>query len=76
MGRIQNFKNWSPFMVPDQSTTCLGLEYFVNQGDDLWNSTDEDLVALGWQELNKIGLAHGKSDQGICRPHSQGLSGL
>jgi UDP-galactopyranose mutase len=59
MGRIQNFKNWSPYMVPDQSKTCLGLEYFVNQGDELWSAADEKLVARGWEELNRIGLARG-----------------
>lgn len=57
MGRIQNFKNWSPSLVPDQSTTCLGLEYFVNEGDALWNMSDAELVALGARELVKIGLA-------------------
>src|SRR5439155_12079475 len=64
MGRIQNFKNWSPYMVPDQNTTCLGLEYFVNQGDELWSSQDQKLVELGWDELNKIGLARGKLIKG------------
>jgi protoporphyrinogen oxidase len=64
MGRIQNFKNWSPYMVPDGNTTGLGLEYFVNQGDDLWNSSDDKLVQLGWEELNKIGLARGNLIKG------------
>jgi protoporphyrinogen oxidase len=59
MGRIQNFKNWSPYMVPDQSKTCLGLEYFVNEGDELWSSPDDKLVQLGYEELTKIGLASG-----------------
>jgi protoporphyrinogen oxidase len=64
MGRIQNFKNWSPYMVPDAATTCLGLEYFVNQGDDLWSAPDDKLIALGWDELNAIGLARGKLIKG------------
>jgi protoporphyrinogen oxidase len=59
MGRIQNFKSWSPYMVPDQSKTCLGLEYFVNEGDELWRAADEDLVKLGYEELTTIGLAYG-----------------
>ncbi|MGE5611169.1 MAG: NAD(P)/FAD-dependent oxidoreductase, partial [Bacillota bacterium] len=59
VGRIQNFKNWSPHMVPDPSKTCLGLEYFVNEGDDLWSSPDEKLVELGYEELKRIGLAGG-----------------
>jgi protoporphyrinogen oxidase len=58
VGRIQNFKNWSPHMVPDQSKTSLGLEYFCNEGDDLWTMSDEDLVALGTKEIGMIGLAN------------------
>ena len=38
VGRIQNFKNWSPAMVPDPNKTCLGMEYFVFENDDLWSS--------------------------------------
>ncbi len=59
MGRIQNFKSWSPEMVPDPTKSCLGLEYFVNEGDDLWSMKDEDLVQLGYRELSQIGLANG-----------------
>ncbi len=51
VGRIQNFKNWSPEMVPDQSTTCLGMEYFCFEGDGLWASSDEQLVELARREL-------------------------
>jgi protoporphyrinogen oxidase len=57
VGRIQNFKNWSPAMVPDPAKTSLGLEYFCNEGDDLWNMDDADLIELGKQELAQIGLA-------------------
>ena len=56
VGRIQNFKNWSPAMVPDDHLTSLGLEYFCFEGDQLWQMSDEDLIALGAQELNSIGL--------------------
>jgi protoporphyrinogen oxidase len=56
LGRIQNFKNWSPYMVPDQSKTCLGLEYFCFEGDELWNMSDENLIELGKAELEKLGL--------------------
>lgn len=56
LGRIQNFKNWSPFMVPDQEKTCLGLEYFCFEGDGLWNMPDQELIALGQEELSKLGL--------------------
>jgi hypothetical protein len=57
VGRIQNFKNWSPAMVPDPGMSSLGLEYFCNEGDELWTAADADLVALGKVELEKIGLA-------------------
>jgi protoporphyrinogen oxidase len=57
MGRIQNFKNWSPDMVPDSSKTCLGLEYFCTTDDELWTRPDEELVKLATQELGTIGLA-------------------
>lgn len=58
VGRIQNFKNWSPHMVPNLSKTSLGLEYFCNVGDDIWNMPTEDLIELGKRELEQIGLAH------------------
>ncbi|HEX2053948.1 MAG TPA: NAD(P)/FAD-dependent oxidoreductase [Actinomycetota bacterium] len=57
LGRIQNFKNWSPEMVPDLSKSSLGLEYFCNEGDDLWTMSDEELIALGKKEVDELGLA-------------------
>lgn len=57
MGRIQNFKNWSPAMVPDQNKTCLGLEYFCFEGDGLWTMTDAALIELAKRELEQVGLA-------------------
>jgi protoporphyrinogen oxidase len=56
VGRIQNFKVWSPDMVPDQSTTCLGVEYFCFEGDGLWSSRDPELVELARRELAQLGL--------------------
>ncbi len=56
LGRIQNFKNWSPDLVPDPQKTSLGLEYFCFEGDDLWTSSDADLIALGRREVDAIGL--------------------
>jgi len=56
LGRVQNFKNWSPEMVPDQSKTCLGLEYFCFEGDGLWTTPDRDLIELGRREMAAIGL--------------------
>jgi len=57
MGRMQNFKNWSPDMVPDPRTTCVGLEYFLFDTDPMWSWPDERLVALGSEELSRLGLA-------------------
>jgi protoporphyrinogen oxidase len=56
VGRVQNFKNWSPDMVPDPRLTCLGLEYFCSRGDDLWRMDDAALVALASREIVAIGL--------------------
>jgi len=56
LGRVQNFKNWSPDLVPDPSKSSLGLEYFCFEGDDLWTMSDAELVALGRKESAEIGL--------------------
>lgn len=56
VARIQNYKNWSPHMVPDQEFTSYGLEYFCQQGDDLWLKSDEELIHLAIKEVNIIGL--------------------
>jgi protoporphyrinogen oxidase len=56
VGRIQNFKNWSPAMVPTPATTCLGLEYFCAESDELWSMADEELVAMATREIAAIGL--------------------
>lgn len=57
VARIQNYRSWSPCMVPDPDTACVGLEYFCFKGDDLWTMDDEELVALAALELHKLGLA-------------------
>ncbi|OYZ47943.1 MAG: FAD-dependent oxidoreductase, partial [Bacteroidetes bacterium 24-39-8] len=59
VGRIQNFKSWSPYMVPDPSMACYGLEYFCFEGDGLWTSSDETLINLGKKEIEQIGLTTG-----------------
>jgi protoporphyrinogen oxidase len=56
LGRIQNFNNWSMEMVPNNDTTCLGLEYFCFEDDETWSMKDEDLIALGKRELAQLGL--------------------
>ncbi|MDG3003721.1 NAD(P)/FAD-dependent oxidoreductase [Paludisphaera mucosa] len=60
VGRIQNFKNWSPHLVPDPSKSSLGLEYFCFEGDDLWTMSDDDLLALGRREIDAMGLVAAK----------------
>jgi protoporphyrinogen oxidase len=56
VGRIQNFKNWSPDMVPDEAKTCLGLEYFCFEGDGMWTMPDEGLIELAKHELELLGM--------------------
>lgn len=62
VGRIQNFKNWSPAMVPDQSKTCLGLEYFCSQGDAIWEMSESELIALATREIVDLGLVPRRED--------------
>jgi len=57
VGRIQNYRSWSPWMVPDPTTACVGMEYFCFAGDDLWTMDDDALVELGKRELAQLGLA-------------------
>jgi protoporphyrinogen oxidase len=60
VGRIQNFGSWSPYMVKP-GLTCLGLEYFVNEGDELWTLSDADLKLLAMQELKSLDLVDASS---------------
>ncbi len=57
VARIQNFRNWSPEMVPDPEVSVLGLEYFCFEHDALWSLSDAELLRLGARELERIGLA-------------------
>jgi protoporphyrinogen oxidase len=57
VGRIQNFKAWSPEMVPDLSLNCYGLEYFCFEDDGLWTLSDSDLIGVAGDELVTLGLA-------------------
>ena len=61
VGRIQNFRSWSPWMVPDPTKACVGLEFFCFAGDKLWEMDDDELVAARHAELEQLGLA--KRDQ-------------
>jgi protoporphyrinogen oxidase len=57
VGRIQNFKSWSPEMVPEAGLNCYGMEYFCFEGDGLWTSSDTELRARATEELVRLGLA-------------------
>ena len=57
VGRIQNYRSWSPWMVPDPDKACVGLEYFCFSGDDLWMMDDDALVELAAAELEQLGLS-------------------
>jgi protoporphyrinogen oxidase len=59
VGRIQNFSNWSPFLVASPGTSCLGMEYFCSTGDPIWEATDEALIEQAKGELERAGLAKG-----------------
>ena len=57
MGRFQIFNNWSPYMVADiEHTVWVGLEYFCNEGDEMWSMSDEDFAKMGVSEMVKIGM--------------------
>lgn len=66
VGRVQNFRSWSPEMVPDPELACVGLEYFCFEGDGTWSATDEELVALATHELETLGLADPATVVGGC----------
>ncbi len=56
VGRVQFFRNWSESMVGTEDSHLLGLEYFCDEGDDLWNTSEDDLKELARTELVQIGL--------------------
>jgi protoporphyrinogen oxidase len=67
VGRIQIFNNWSPYLAADhEHTTWIGLEYFVGQGDDLWQMPDDELVRLAVGELERIGFARAADVRDSC----------
>jgi protoporphyrinogen oxidase len=66
VGRVQNFRSWSPEMIPEPGFTCVGLEYFCFEGDGLWAAADEELVALAKAEIDHIGLIKAKDVVDAC----------
>ena len=55
--RIQNFRSWSPWMVPNDTDASIGMEYFCFEGDDLWTMDDDDLVEMAKREIQQLNLA-------------------
>jgi protoporphyrinogen oxidase len=67
VGRIQIFNNWSPYLAADhRRTVWIGLEYFGNRGDDLWDMGEADLVALAKREIEDIGFARAADVRDAC----------
>ncbi|HXW71338.1 MAG TPA: NAD(P)/FAD-dependent oxidoreductase [Methylocella sp.] len=66
VGRVQNFRSWSPEMIPNATSTCLGLEYFCCEDDELWSRTDEELIALAKREIATIGLMRAEDVADAC----------
>ena len=64
VGRVQNFRSWSPEMVPDPAIACVGLEYFCFEGDGLWSASDDELVALATREMAILGLCDAAQVEG------------
>ncbi len=74
VGRIQNFRSWSPWMVPDPSKACVGLEYFCFAGDELWEMDDDKLVELGMKRARAA--RPGQARHARVRLRDPGAQGL
>jgi protoporphyrinogen oxidase len=61
IGRLQIFNNWSPYMVKDKNTVWMGLEYFCNEGDELWSMSDKKFIDFAIGELDKIDVIERKN---------------
>jgi protoporphyrinogen oxidase len=57
LGRLQIFNNWSPYLVNDyEKTVWLGLEYFCDENDSMWNMPEEEFIKFASKELEQIGI--------------------
>jgi protoporphyrinogen oxidase len=56
VGRLQIFNNWSPYMVADLEKVWIGLEYFCNEGDELWSMKDDEFIQFAIDELHRIDI--------------------
>ena len=61
VGRIQIFNNWSPYLVADKNNYWIGLEYFCNENDELWNKNDDELIKLAKSEILELKLTSSDS---------------
>jgi len=61
VGRIQNFRSWSPWMVPNDTDASIGMEYFCFEDDELWSMSDDELVSLAKREIQDLGLARAEN---------------
>lgn len=63
LGRFQIYNNWSPYMIKDlENTVWIGLEYFVNEGDEYWNMSEDEFASLGIEEMVRLGLIDSKDE--------------
>ena len=77
VGRIQNFRSWSPEMVPDPDKACYGLEYFCFEHDGLWDSNDEELIELAKTRADPDRSGAGRRcPRRLCRSAEESVSGL
>ncbi len=77
IGRLQLFNNWSPYMVKDPDTVFMGLEYFCDEGDEMWNTPDQEFIDFAVGELEKLGIVERSPCQGRgADPGAQGVSRL
>jgi hypothetical protein len=58
VGRLQIFNNWSPYMVADINKVWIGMEYFCNEGDELWQKNDKEFIEFAINELDSIDIIH------------------
>jgi len=56
VSRIQNYKNWSPAVIPETKKTTLGLEYFCSAKDDFWKKGDKEIEDTAARELKYLGF--------------------
>lgn len=56
LGRVQFFNNWSPYLVKDKNSQWVGLEYFCQEGDEMWSMKEDDFIDFAKNEFSKLGF--------------------